>query len=62
MLYKLGRVLQLVGLIMLPCAIAGNMGDPPPLKLQDSLLFSAIGIIVFIVGWMLQQAGKPPSA
>jgi hypothetical protein len=39
MLYKLGRVLQIVGLILLP--------------------LSAIGVIVFGVGYFLQQAGRP---
>ena len=37
MLYKVGRFLQLVGMILLPVAIAGNLVPNPPLTLRDSL-------------------------
>ena len=58
-LYKLGRVLQLIGLLMLPLAIAGNLTPDAPMSLGDSLKFSAAGIAVFLVGYLLQQVGKP---
>jgi hypothetical protein len=58
MLYKLGRVLQFAGLIILPVAIAGNVAEK--LELKDSLLFSAVGVGVFALGWLIQQMGAPP--
>jgi hypothetical protein len=59
MLYKLGRALQVVGLILLPVAIAGNIVPDPPLDLKASLSLSAVGMLVFGLGWLLQQAGRP---
>jgi hypothetical protein len=57
MLYKIGRFLQLVGLILLPVAIAGNVA-PDTLDLRASLTVSALGIMVFTLGWLIQQAGR----
>lgn len=61
MVYKLGRFLQLVGLILLPVAIAGNLAPDMPLDLRGSLILSGIGVAVFTLGWWLQQAGKQNS-
>ena len=58
MVYKLGRFLQLLGLIIVPIAISGNVSNS--LDLKDSLFFSAVGILVFFAGWLLQQTTKPP--
>lgn len=58
MLYKLGRVLQIVGMIIVPVAIAGNLSPEHTLDLRESLTLSAIGVIVFGVGYFLQQAGR----
>jgi hypothetical protein len=58
MLYKLGRLLQIFGLILLPLAIAGNLSPERPMDLRQSLTLSAVGIIVFGVGYFLQQAGR----
>jgi hypothetical protein len=57
-LYKLGRVLQLIGLLMLPLAIAGNLTPEAPMTLWQSLTFSGIGVAIFILGYLLQQAGR----
>ncbi len=54
MLYKIGRLLQLLGLLILPVAIAGNLADER-LTLRDSLGLSALGVGIFFVGWLLQQ-------
>ncbi len=59
MLYKMGRFLQVIGMILLPVAVAGNIAPEQPLDLRASLTLSFIGVGVFIVGWLLQQAGKP---
>jgi hypothetical protein len=58
MLYRIGRFLQFAGLVLLPVGIAGNMADK--LDLRQSLSVSAVGIVVFIVGWSLQQFSRPP--
>jgi hypothetical protein len=56
MLYKLGRMLQFLGLVILPVAIAGNMAQK--LELKEFLGVSAAGVAVFFVGWLLQQGAK----
>jgi hypothetical protein len=57
MLYRLGRILQFLGLIILPVAMAGEIGGH--LKLWTSLSLSGVGIVVFLLGWLLQQAARP---
>ena len=57
-LYRLGRLLQLIGMLMLPIAIAGNLVPEDPLSLKTSLLLSGAGVGTFIVGYVLQNAGK----
>jgi hypothetical protein len=51
--------MQLVGMILLPLAIAGNLSPENTLTLKQSLTLSGTGVVVFIVGWLLQQAGRP---
>jgi drug/metabolite transporter (DMT)-like permease len=58
-LYRLGRLLQLVGMLMLPLAIAGNLAPTDPMPLKTSLMLSGAGVCVFIVGYLLQNAGRP---
>lgn len=57
MLYKLGRLLQFAGLVILPIAITGNVADK--LSLRDSLLLSGFGVVVFYLGYALQQGSRP---
>jgi hypothetical protein len=63
MIYKLARIFQLAALVILPVAIAGNVAErtegEPFLSLKESLFLSAIGVFVFILGWLLQQGSKP---
>ena len=59
MFYKIGRVLQVVGLILLPVAIAGNVARQDEVNLRLSLTLSAVGVAVFVLGWWLQQATRP---
>jgi hypothetical protein len=54
---SLGRFLQLVGLIILPLAIVGNLSGSEPLTLGQSLSLSALGIGVFALGWAMQRGG-----
>ena len=58
-LYRLGRLLQVVGMILLPLAIAGNLKPEDPLSLRESLTMSGVGVVVFVAGYLLQQAGRP---
>jgi drug/metabolite transporter (DMT)-like permease len=58
MLYKLGRLLQIIGLILLPLAIAGELSPENKLDLRSSLSLSGVGVIVFGLGYLLQQMGK----
>jgi hypothetical protein len=58
-LYRLGRLLQIVGMILLPLAVAGNLSPENPLDLRTSLKISGVGVAVFFAGWLLQQASKP---
>ena len=57
-MFALGRLLQLIGLILLPIAIAGNLVDER-LTLMQSLTLSALGVLVFSLGWLLQQGARP---
>ena len=59
MLYKLGRFLQLLGLILLPVAIAGNVAREDIMPLRTSLTVAAVGVGVFALGWLLQRNRKP---
>ena len=45
--YKLGRVMQLIGMILLPLAIAGNLSPEHTLSLKESLLLSGTGVKVW---------------
>jgi hypothetical protein len=57
MLYGVSRLLQLVGLILLPVAVAGEVAGEMALK--DSLSLSTLGMLLFFAGWLLQRsAGK----
>lgn len=59
MLFRLGRGLQLVGMIVAPVGVAGNVLDPEKVRVQDSLAIAAVGIAVFVVGWLIQQVARP---
>jgi hypothetical protein len=57
MLYKLARLLQFAGLVILPVAIAGDMAGK--VEFKNSLAGSCIGMLVFFAGWLLQQGVRP---
>ncbi len=58
MVYKLGRVLQIVGLILLPVAMAGNLVPEQAVSLGNMLTLMIVGVVIFFIGWTLQQVGK----
>jgi hypothetical protein len=55
MRYKIGRALQLVAMLILPVAIAGQATEH--LTLGQMLTWTAAGIVLFAAGWMLQDMG-----
>lgn len=57
-LYRLGRLLQLVGLLTLPIAIAGNLLPEDRIPEGKMLLLCGGGVVTFMVGYLLQNAGK----
>jgi hypothetical protein len=58
-LYSVGRFLQVVGMLVLPAGMVGNIIDPVRVDLKTSLMVAGAGIIIFTLGYLLQQAGKP---
>jgi hypothetical protein len=62
MLYRLARLLQLAGMILVPLAVAGNLaqaaGMPHSLDVKEMLLLALLGVLVFYIGWSLQQKVK----
>jgi hypothetical protein len=59
LLYKVGRFLQVAGMIILPIGVAGNIADPARVDVKTSLIIASAGILIFCIGWLLQQAGRP---
>ncbi len=59
MLYKSARFLQLLGLLICPVGIAGNVARPEDVTVKMSLMISGAGILIFALGWLLQQAARP---
>ena len=62
MLYRLARLLQVIGMIIVPLAIAGNLAEAAGAKfsldIKEMLLLSALGVIIFYIGRSLQQRVK----
>jgi len=58
MLFKLGRGLQVAGMIILPVGMVGNIVRPEQITQHESLAIAGVGIAVFGLGWLLQQAGR----
>lgn len=59
MLYRLARLLQFLGLVLLPVAIAGNVADPEHMNVSQFLKLALVGVVLFFVGWLLQQRARP---
>ena len=58
MLYKIGRTLQVIGMIVLPIGMAGNIVRPEQVSVQESLAIAGVAVAIFVLGWLLQQAGR----
>ena len=62
MLYKIGRFLQILGLILLPVGMAANLAQPPEFGTKSlAFMFVMLGIGggVFALGYLLQQIARP---
>jgi hypothetical protein len=57
MRYKVGRLLQLGGLLILPMAVAGV--EAGKLTQSNELALLGVGVVVFFAGWLLQQSSRP---
>lgn len=55
MRYKLGRLLQLLGLLVLPVAMAGNIARPEQMTLGRMLILAGVGVGCFYLGRWVQQ-------
>jgi hypothetical protein len=56
MFYKLGRLLQILGMLILPAAIAGQ--ETGHFGTKDELLLLGVGVLIFFIGWRVQQHGQ----
>jgi len=59
MLYRMGRFLQLLGLLIAPVGVAGNLARRDEVDEKTLLAIAAVGVGVFVLGWLLQQATRP---
>jgi hypothetical protein len=57
MAYQVGRLLQGIGMIVLPLAIIANVAPEHAIDLRTSLMFSSLGVRIFRVGWLIQHTG-----
>ena len=52
-MFKLGRLLQLVALVILPLAMMAQLSNAIDLKMMLRFLFVGVGI--FMMGWIMQR-------
>jgi hypothetical protein len=57
--YRLGRFLQLLGLLIAPVGMAGNLARPDQVSEGKMLGILGAGIVVFGIGWLIQRGAKP---
>jgi hypothetical protein len=53
MVYKFGRFLQLLGLILVPVALAGNVAREQQVTLGVMLGIAGAGMLLFYIGWLM---------
>jgi len=58
MLYKAGRFLQLLGLLIAPAGVVGNIVQREVVTEGVMLSILAVGGGIFLFGWLVQQAGR----
>jgi hypothetical protein len=52
--------LQLLGLLIIPTGVAGNLARPE--QVGEGMMFGilAAGLVVFGIGWRIQRGAKSP--
>jgi hypothetical protein len=58
MRYRLGRFLQLLGLLIAPVGLAGTLARPDLMGEREELAALGLGILIFAVGWLLQRGAR----
>lgn len=59
MLYLAGRIIQGAALfVILPLAVVGQALDR--FNERDMLYLLVLGVVVFYIGWQMQERGRPP--
>jgi hypothetical protein len=58
MAYRAGRLLQFLGLLVLPIAMAGNIARPEAITLGRMLALAGVGVLCFYLGHQLQRSGR----
>jgi hypothetical protein len=58
MLYKTGRFLQLIGLILLPVGMAGNLARPEEFGTTSVFVLLLVGAGIFTLGYLIQQMAR----
>ena len=58
MLFRLGRFLQMLGLLIAPAGVVGNLVQRDVVTEGVMLTILCVGGGVFLVGWLLQQTGR----
>ena len=59
-MYRLGRFLQLLGLLIAPVGLAGNLAKRELVSTGIELGILAAGLGVFALGWLIQRR-RPPA-
>jgi hypothetical protein len=58
MVFKLGRFLQLLGLLIAPAGVVGNLVQRDVVTEGVMLTILFVGGGVFLIGWLLQQTSR----
>jgi hypothetical protein len=58
MIFKLGRFLQLLGLLIAPAGVVGNLVQRDVVTEGVMLTILFVGGGIFLIGWLLQQASR----
>jgi hypothetical protein len=59
MAYRIGRLLQVLGLLILPIGMAGNLLHPESITERHILITLFLGAVVFGIGRMIQGPSRP---
>jgi hypothetical protein len=59
MLYKLGRLLQIVGMVLALQGVVRNIADPQRTGSAQVYTWAIAGVVVFGIGYSIQQSAQP---